>query len=382
MQKKKSGLIVAVIITIVTILLIVASLKYDVNGVAEFNKTPDGLTDMHRNDGEQDASNDTINISENSHKGNQNATATSDTDYSGPKSPDASGDPVNVTFDENLPLPNGDHRGDNNQQPSSSHDNGFIVLNMDVSDTSSGELILVNAGNYYGSSEEYSLVFINEMKTPNYRVGGVDMQLSAIAMTPLNEMMEAFYNSAGLDNVIIRSAFRDSDSQKKIFDEYARDLGRTEALKWALPPGYSEHQTGLSLDFGIYRNGAIEKFEGTGVYTWFAENCDKYGFILRYPQSKTAITATAYEPWHYRYIGQPHASLIKKHNWCFEEFHRFVYGYSRVDPYIDEIDGVEYAFYFTWDTTIRIPEQCSYMISGTNAGGFIVTYATAPHGPD
>jgi len=269
---------------------------------------------------------------------------------------------------------------DNNPPPTevTNDDDGFIVYHTDSSDIARGSLILINSANYYSPPEDTGFVFIGELKTPHYRVSAPDMLLSGMAIDPLNEMMEAFYDHSGLDNVIVRSAFRDNDSQQQVLDEYIRDVGKTEALKWASPPGYSEHQTGLAVDFGIYRNGAIERFDGAGTYTWFAQNCHKYGFILRYPQNKTTVTKTAYEPWHFRYVGHPHASMIKNKNWCLEEFHQFIHEYSWVDPYKTEIDDTLYAVYFTYNTTIRIPEQYGYMISGTNVDGYIVTYITGP----
>lgn len=59
---------------------------------------------------------------------------------------------------------------------------------------------------------------------------------------------------------------------------------------------------------------------GSEVYSWLAENAWQYGFILRYPESKEELTATDYEPWHYRYVGREHAEAIYKSGLCLEEY--------------------------------------------------------------
>ncbi len=76
-------------------------------------------------------------------------------------------------------------------------------------------------------------------------------------------------------------------------------------------PGYSEHQTGLAVDI----NGAVYD-----VYLWLQENSYKYGFIFRYPGSKTDITGTAEEVWHYRYVRKKAAKEIFERGICLEEY--------------------------------------------------------------
>ncbi len=36
---------------------------------------------------------------------------------------------------------------------------------------------------------------------------------------------------------------------------------------------------------------------------WLAANAWRFGFLLRYPADKVAVTGYEYEPWHFRYIG-------------------------------------------------------------------------------
>lgn len=53
---------------------------------------------------------------------------------------------------------------------------------------------------------------------------------------------------------------------------------------------------------------------------WLNEHAAEYGFILRFPQDKVAITGISYESWHFRYVGEEAAKFMKENNLCLEEF--------------------------------------------------------------
>ena len=53
---------------------------------------------------------------------------------------------------------------------------------------------------------------------------------------------------------------------------------------------------------------------------WMREHCQDYGFILRFPEGKESITGVMYEPWHFRYVGEPAAKYIMENGLCLEEF--------------------------------------------------------------
>ncbi len=86
--------------------------------------------------------------------------------------------------------------------------------------------------------------------------------------------------------------------------------------EYALPAGYSEHNSGLSLDVG----SSLTKMERAPEGKWIEENAWKYGFILRYPEDKTELTGIQYEPWHIRYVGLPHSAIMKEKNFVLEEY--------------------------------------------------------------
>ena len=70
-------------------------------------------------------------------------------------------------------------------------------------------------------------------------------------------------------------------------------------------PGYSEHQTGLAIDFSSPEGCRLEEcYEDTRAGRWLAKNAQNYGFILRFPKGQQAVTGYLFEPWHYRYLGK------------------------------------------------------------------------------
>ena len=50
-----------------------------------------------------------------------------------------------------------------------------------------------------------------------------------------------------------------------------------------------------------------------------AEHAHEYGFIVRYPADKVAITGYQYEPWHIRYLGDE-AAAVYESGLCLEEY--------------------------------------------------------------
>ena len=88
-----------------------------------------------------------------------------------------------------------------------------------------------------------------------------------------------------------------------------------------MPPGYSEHETGLAVDIVSFGYQVLDgKQENTNENKWLRENCSKYGFILRYPKEKEEITGISYEPWHFRFVGKEAAEEITRQGITLEEY--------------------------------------------------------------
>ena len=136
----------------------------------------------------------------------------------------------------------------------------------------------------------------------------------------LMEMLDAARESNWDQQPIVVSGYRSQEKQQQIYDDKIRELEaqgyshsdavlQTEQL--VAVPGYSEHQLGLSVDI----NGATYD-----VYFWLQENSYKYGFIFRYPGSKSELTGISEEVWHYRYVGVDADTEMYNQGLCLEEY--------------------------------------------------------------
>jgi len=141
------------------------------------------------------------------------------------------------------------------------------------------------------------------------------------------------------NNVLsVTSAYRTYAQQEYNYNNKVNSLlsanpGMTKAEAQAIaattinPPGTSEHQSGLCADMHNYRYAEKEitaEFGESKAGTWLAENCYKFGFILRYEADKTDITGIAYESWHFRYVGRYHATRMHELDMCLEEYTEYL----------------------------------------------------------
>ena len=150
----------------------------------------------------------------------------------------------------------------------------------------------------------------------------------AEAYGPLKQMF-ADAKAAGAPLNLV-SSFRSIKLQNSLFNDYVvqnmkKGMSREQAIKAANTlrtyAGTSEHNTGLCFDIAEQGSSWLRvDFENTKQGKWLRENAPKYGFILRYPKEKQAITGISYEPWHFRYVGVEHAQKITQQGMCLEEY--------------------------------------------------------------
>lgn len=125
-------------------------------------------------------------------------------------------------------------------------------------------------------------------------------------------------NAAARDGITLTivSGYRSYARQERLYNNYVAKDGKDEADRYSARPGHSEHQSGLAMDL----NSVEDSFANTKEAKWIAENCAKYGFIIRYPKGKEEQTGYIYEPWHVRYLGVDLAEEITASGLCFEEY--------------------------------------------------------------
>lgn len=189
-------------------------------------------------------------------------------------------------------------------------------------------LVLVKHG--FGVSSDYvpdDLVSTNIMVSDS----NPDPRLRKEAAEALEKMAEDASKEGY--TLAINSAYRSYEDQQAVYDEYFAMYDPVTAASLVAVPGYSEHQLGLSVDLTCKDviDGVYGVFGDSPDYDWTIAHAHEYGFILRYPEDKTAITGTANEPWHYRYVGVEAATEIYENGWTLEEYiqhHGFTYDLS------------------------------------------------------
>lgn len=127
-------------------------------------------------------------------------------------------------------------------------------------------------------------------------------------------------------NIIVDSGYRSFNYQQVIWDKNVLEQGLEKTKQFVAPPGASEHQSGLAFDIA-YLKGTLLAYDDTVVESdeevkWLMENAHYFGFILRYPKEKDKITGYKPEPWHYRFVGVPLATVLKKYNITLEEYYQ------------------------------------------------------------
>ncbi len=238
-----------------------------------------------------------------------------------------------------------------------------------------GSLILVNQQHPYCSENTETYL------VPAYADSRVLLERKAAAL--LSKLMSSI---EGWEQISAVSGWRSRQEQQKIYNQSLRDSGTAFTEQFVAMPDYSEHQTGLAIDLGL-RKPEIDficpDFPYSGICQTFREKAITYGFVERYPKGKETITGIAHEPWHFRYVGAPHAAIMTKFGLTLEEYHDFLKQYPHGEKhflYRTENQNIEVSYVKIAagvDTEFEIEDHILYSISGNNAGGFVLTEWTS-----
>ena len=197
-------------------------------------------------------------------------------------------------------------------------------------------LLLVNAQHPLGKDyKPADLIYIVDMRAgrPDY--------YSYLREVP-EKALEAFLDEAamyGHGDIKVSNGYRSYSIQSSLFNSYVdRELANhpgwtyeqaynyvgfydknNPGSGYSAVPGTSEHQSGLCVDM----HNQIETghtFDDTPAAHWLAENCYRFGFVLRFPAEKEDITGIQFESWHFRYVGRTAATEMHELGMCLEEY--------------------------------------------------------------
>lgn len=189
-----------------------------------------------------------------------------------------------------------------------------------------GYLTLVNLQNPLSLDYVPADLVVSDYTRKDGRDGQKLVKTAAKALEALMKEAAVY----GITDVTITSGYRSASYQKSLFNSYVekemknnskltREQAEQVVLTYSMKPGCSEHQSGLCCDMHNL-SSAQQKFGSTEAGKWLAENCWRFGFILRYPADKEDITGVKWEPWHFRFVGREAATQMHEKNMCLEEY--------------------------------------------------------------
>ncbi len=174
-------------------------------------------------------------------------------------------------------------------------------------------LTIVDAENAAPEDREQTLAFIDDEHM-------VDARCASDLERLLGSCREAGFTPR------VTAAYRSASEQRELFNALAErymeqgsdaESAKALAAREVDLPGHSEHQLGLAVDLA---DGEDNGTDQGPMHDWLFENAWEYGFILRYPAGKENITGHAFDPAHYRYVGQSAAKQIFELELTLEEY--------------------------------------------------------------
>lgn len=180
-----------------------------------------------------------------------------------------------------------------------SYENYITVTDPSLED------VYVSTKSYIGEYEPLKLVEINNM----HAVPGI--RLESKALDAYTNMCLAIRQEDINMAIYAYSGYISYENQN---NAYIDDNSNIKA-------GFSDSQTGLAVYVLASENPSANAFKDTKAYTWLLEHAHEYGFILRYPEGKEALTGHEAVYNYFRYVGIELANKIYESGLSFDEYY-------------------------------------------------------------
>jgi D-alanyl-D-alanine carboxypeptidase len=191
-----------------------------------------------------------------------------------------------------------------------------------------------------------------------YQLAAPDQRMDDTALKALDKMLSDFAKLHKLNTVVVDAAYVSPE-----------ELGERPA----------DHLTGLGclLKYAAQEEDTVvyHGLSEAEVYGWLADNCYKYGFVVRYPADKAEATGVSGYTDYFRYVGTPHAEYMTENDLCLEEYIELLKGYDFTQPLSTYAEGVHYEIFYAAVTEtgmIQYPAFRAYTYSGIGKDGLIV----------
>lgn len=239
----------------------------------------------------------------------------------------------------------------------------WAILTVTEEDARKGDLVIVKAGDSALPPADADLGTVADVwkahAPSKYQISNPDARLDKDALEALDDMLTAFYHAKKTDNVLVTAAYLTPEE---------------------LESRPADHLTGLTCELKYItsdENGAIVTHDLSEDPTcaWFAENCYRYGFVVRYPADKAAVTGVTGFADCFRYVGPLHAEYMFEHGLCLEEYIEELKGYDRMKRLSVYTNGEHYELFYadiSVSKEVLYPAYTSITYSGTGDSGMII----------
>lgn len=261
-----------------------------------------------------------------------------------------------------------------------------------------GGMTLINPWHSVPGDYNYdSLISVGSTSGYKIQVDSSSVKLFPAAYEALNNLITEA-ESAGYDSYLVREGYRSNAEQTEMFenkmadlsDKYSGDILIAQAKKEVNYPGTSEYETGFAFRMDLYKSGEnLGKFSESDRGKWFIENAWKHGIIFRFPvdgfpnpswESKTYKTGISSRMNLFRYVGKPHAAVMRAMDYCLEEYVEFLMDHPYIRVY--ENGSLRYEIYripcedeFQDSFTVPMTNTAvGFQASFDNMGGIVLAY--------
>lgn len=234
-------------------------------------------------------------------------------------------------------------------------------IKLELSQIKQGSLILINTHHPFHECLERELYYVQKERL---------QKQAAIALMGILEKT---------DRILCVSGYRNREYQQQLYQSSLQEHGLEYTKRYVAMPGCSEHETGFAVDLGLTGKPIdliCPHFQNDAICEWFIQEATQHGFIQRYTKKDEKVTGIAYEPWHFRYVGYPHSTIMARYDWCLEDYHHILHEHDLYRPFIFVDNNHIFEIFYVQilqAQTICLKDDVSYCLSGNNIDGVIVT---------
>lgn len=239
---------------------------------------------------------------------------------------------------------------------------GYTSTTLDAAtQLKSGDLLLLDEEHPFAGEKPSTVKFAGHESRPKNEdnkniytlANSTTYAATEETVVAFHALVKDYYEQSGDDDLIVDKAYN-TEAGNQAGEIYT--AGTAIALKYYV--NYAEDPE------------KMESIYDVEDYKWIYDNAHLYGFVqASKEEGKENI---------FRYVGQPHATYMKKNGKTLSEYLTQLQGYTYSDPLkvTASTDGksVSYSvYYISAEETAYVPEHGKYVVSGDNAGGYIVT---------